>query len=203
MYVPDVFRIRDEETILRFIHDNGFATVISKGAEYPLATHIPLEIDRDMDGNLTLTGHISNANPQSKDILSDTPVLAIFQSPIQGYISSSWYGHPNAPTWNYLSVQAVGLASVMNEERLWETVGKLTDRYEGDQLHPVSLQTMPPEVLKQMKMITGIEIKVHKIDASFKLSQNRNEKDFLNVLKELRQKKDWLSMALADVMERQ
>lgn len=43
-----------------------------------------------------------------------------------------------------------------------------------------------PEYIQEMlKSDTGFEIAVEKIKASFKISQNRNQKDYQNIIKEL------------------
>ena len=45
MHIPNHFKIEDPLIIDQFIQDHGFATLISQGYPYPLATHIPLELE--------------------------------------------------------------------------------------------------------------------------------------------------------------
>lgn len=203
MYIPEIFQIKDLSVIEKFIHENGFATIISKGDTYPLATHIPLELTTKKEGQKVLWGHIAKANLQGKDIEKNPDVLAIFMSPLHSYISSSWYFHENAPTWNYMSVHVTGTAKIMEEKELWESVSGLTKHYEKASEHPVSLEGFSAATKKQMKYITGIEIAIHKMEAAFKLSQNRNQKDFENILHQLRKQDNAISHLLADAMEQQ
>lgn len=203
MYIPDIFKVEDKDAIEKFIRDTGLATLISKGSTFPLATHIPLELQTLANGNKVLWGHISKANLQGIDIQTHPEVLAIFLSPLQGYISSSWYFHENAPTWNYMSVHISGKVALMDENTLWQSVSQLTDRYEKESSHPVSLQKFSDETRRQMKYITGIEIQIEKIEAAFKMSQNRDSRDFENILQKLRERNDSLSGLLADAMELQ
>lgn len=203
MHIPKLFRETDEKIIEQFIGDTGFATLINKGSKYPTATHIPIELEINEQGEKVLWGHISKSNPQWQEFEKSPNVLVVFLSDINSYISSSWYNHPNAPTWNYMSVQITGKIKILHGEALWESVRRLTNRYEKNSEHPVSLDTLPEDVQKQMNGIIGFEISIDKIEAAFKLSQNRNKEDFQNILAELRQSGAYTSMRMADAMEDQ
>ncbi|MBK9483669.1 MAG: FMN-binding negative transcriptional regulator [Chitinophagaceae bacterium] len=203
MHIPKLFEITDNSIIEKFINENGLATLITKGSPFPVGTHIPIDLEINENGNKVLWGHISKANPQWKDFENDENVLVIFLSPVHSYISSSWYNHPNAPTWNYLSVHITGKLKIIEGEKLWETVRRLTNRYEQKSEHPVSLDTLPESVQKQMNGIVGFEIRIDKVEAAFKLSQNRNDEDFENIVKQLRLSNELSSRLMADVMERE
>jgi predicted FMN-binding regulatory protein PaiB len=45
MHTPSHFKITDHHIIDQFIREHSFATLISIGERYPLATHIPLELE--------------------------------------------------------------------------------------------------------------------------------------------------------------
>lgn len=203
MHIPKPFEITDHKIIEQFIKENGLATLISVGSNYPTGTHIPVELEINDKGEKVLWGHISKANPQWMDFERSPNVLVIFLSPVNHYISSSWYNHPNSPTWNYLSVHISGKLKIIEGEKLWESVRRLTNRYEQKSENPVSLDTLPESVQRQMNGIVGFEISIDKTEAAFKLSQNRNEEDFTNIIKELRLSKELSANLMADVMERQ
>lgn len=203
MYIPKMFEVADHTIIEQFIKENGLATLISAGANYPAGTHLPVELEINERGEKVLWGHISKANPQWKDFEKSPNVLVIFLSPVNHYISSSWYSHPNAPTWNYLSVHISGKLKIIEGEKLWESVRRLTNRYEQKSENPVSLDTLPKSVQRQMNGIVGFEISIDKTEAAFKLSQNRNEEDFRNIIKELRLSNELSASLMANVMERQ
>lgn len=203
MHIPKLFEITENTIIEQFIKENGFETLISKGSDFPDGTHIPIEIETNENGEKVLWGHVSKANPQWKEFETSPNVLVIFLSNVHHYISSPWYNHPNAPTWNYLSVHVSGKLKILEGEKLWESIRRLTDKYEKNSANPVSLDTLPEAVQKQMNGIVGFEISIEKIEAAFKLSQNRNDEDFKNIVNELRLSKQLSASLMADVMERE
>jgi transcriptional regulator len=203
MHIPNYFAVTDRELIRQFIMENSFATIVSPGEGYPVATHIPLELEVNEAGEEVLWGHVSRANPQWRLLETQPGVLAIFQSPVHHYISSSWYGHPNAPTWNYMSVHVSGRATLITGDKLWEAVRRLTNRYEQIAEHPVSLDTLPPSVQKQMNGLVGFELSIDKVEAAFKLSQNRNAEDYENIIRELQALGTAAAGLMAAVMRQQ
>lgn len=98
MYVSKYFEIKARPEIERFIKETTLATLVSQGDKFPVATHIPLELEDNEKGETVLAGHVAKANHHWKLFESQPNVLAIFQSPVHHYISSSWYNHPNVPT---------------------------------------------------------------------------------------------------------
>jgi transcriptional regulator len=203
MHIPKFFEITDNATIENFIRENGFATIISPTNEYPVATHIPIEIEINGNGEKVLWGHVSKANEHWKLFDEYTKVLVIFLAPVNHYISSSWYGHPNAPTWNYVSIHISGTIKIIEGDELIESIRRLTHKYEKISRTPISFDTLPEEVLKQMNGLVGFEIKIERTEAAFKLSQNRKQDDFNNIIKELRLLNTTSSNMMANVMESQ
>jgi transcriptional regulator len=201
MHIPKIYRIEDQEIIKDFIRQNGFATIVSSVHSCPVATHIPLDLQQNGSGDQVLWGHVSKGNPQWKEFVKNPKVLAIFLSHIHAYISSSWYNHPNVPTWNYMSVHVTGTVSLLEGEKLWDSVRKLTDKYEKDSEQPVSLDRLPEQVQRQMNGLVGFEIKIQKMDCAFKLSQNRNREDLENIISQLNLREDASSKLMAEVMQ--
>ena len=87
MYIPHYFKNENIEDVSDFIEKNSFAILISQSDSKFQATHIPLESDKNENGQLVLYGHISKANPQWKNFVNDSEILAIFNGP-HCYISS-------------------------------------------------------------------------------------------------------------------
>ena len=54
-----------------------------------------------------------------------------------------------------------------------------------------------------MNGIVGFEISINKIEAAFKLSQNRTDEDFKNIVKQSRLGNELSASLMADVMERE
>lgn len=197
MYIPKIYKIEDREIIEEFIRKNGFATIISSTD----STHVPLDLQVNENGDSVLWGHVSKGNTQWKIFESNPDILAVFLSPVHSYISSSWYNQPNVPTWNYMSVQVSGKAEIIRGDKLWDSLRKLTDKYEKESENPVSLDTMPESVQKQMNGLVGFEITIENMECAFKLSQNRNEEDLLNIIRQLNMKEGINSKLMAEIME--
>ncbi len=202
MYIPSFFKVENTEEIQDFIHHNGFGILISQSDERLLASHIPLLWTKNEKGQETLSGHLSKANPQWKSFESAKQVLVIFQG-AHSYISSSWYDHNNVPTWNYMAVHVYGTLRILKEEELLDALRKLTDKYEVDSQTPVSIDTMDQHMLStQLKGIVGFEIEVDELQAAYKLSQNRDDKNHLRIIDELEKKGDENSKLVAAQMKK-
>ncbi|AXY74359.1 FMN-binding negative transcriptional regulator [Paraflavitalea soli] len=201
MHIPGFFKVEDQTVVEQFIRENSFATIVSQGSTYPVASHIPVELEVNEKGEQVLWGHLSRANPQWKLFEQYPEVLVIYMSPLHHYISSSWYDHANAPTWNYVSVQVTGRISLADGAKTWESLRRLTDKYEQDSENPVSLDTMPPDVQRQVKGVVVFEVQIDKIEAAFKLSQNRDDKNFQAILEQLNKKEDAIARLLATLMK--
>ncbi|WP_134087922.1 FMN-binding negative transcriptional regulator [Olivibacter sp. XZL3] len=202
MYIPKQYRVDDPKVIHQFIREHGFATLVSCTENFPIATHIPIELETRADGETVLWGHLAKANEHWKFFERFPKVLAIFQSPVHHYISSSWYDHANAPTYNYMSVQVEGIIRRLSEAEEWESVKRLVRRYEQIATHPVDLETLPPAVQREMKGLVGFEIEIIKMNAAFKLSQNRDDKNFKLIVEALSRQDSIIAKELALIMEK-
>jgi transcriptional regulator len=200
MYIPKRYEIHESHEIEAIIRNNGFATVISCHEGVPVATHLPLELASE-DRPYKLLGHFARANQHWKAIRAETEVLAIFHGP-HTYISPRWYDHINVPTWNYLSVHCYGKMRFIEGPELRSALDRLVRHYEGDSPTGYSVEKLPAEFYSsEVKGIVGFEITVSRIEAAGKLSQNRNAKNFVAVMSELRKRADENSLAVAEAME--
>jgi transcriptional regulator len=202
MYIPKVNRNIDVNEIKDFLRENSFAILISQHDGKSWATHIPLELDVDTMGKDVLNGHLSRANPQWKDFADNPNVLAIFPGP-NAYISSSWYDHENVPTWNYIAVHIYGKLRIVEGEELLGILKKQVNKHEKNSAHPVAVETMSKEfVEKEINGIVGFQIKIEEIQASYKLSQNRDLANHGNIVKELEKRGDVHSLNIAKEMKK-
>jgi len=199
MYIPPKYRNSNLDEVRNFVEDNAFGVLISKGSNYPMATHIPLELDKDKQGNDILVGHVAKANPHWKTFKSQPEVLAIFNGP-HAYISSSWYKEEEVPTWNYIAVHIKGHLKILGEEELLDSLHKLVDKYEKDSEYPLNLNDLSPTTMRQVKGIVGFKISIEEIHAAYKLSQGR-ETDRPKIIEELRKRSSGMSDEVADAME--
>jgi transcriptional regulator len=126
----------------------------------------------------------------------------MFQGP-NAYISSSWYGHEEVPTWNYQAVHVYGKASILEKDELIEELTVMLEKYEKHRKNPVLWNKLSPQLLEsQLKGIVGLKIKVGEIQAAYKLSQNRNEADFIKIIDKLQNEGNPNSKQMAELMEK-
>jgi len=103
MYIQSNFVETDQHKLHDFIERQSFVTLVSNDGGEPVASHLPLLLDRDHGPHGRLIGHMARANPQWQSA-DNQSVLAIFHGP-HAYISPTWYEAVNVvPTWNYVAV---------------------------------------------------------------------------------------------------
>jgi len=177
MYVPDHFKVSDEEEIFSFLEANAFGQLISLQDKRLTGSHLPFLIDADRK---RLWCHLARQNSQWQQ-LEGQQALITFQGP-HDYISPSWYRHAGVPTWNYQAVHIYGNCRVFDAaEELAGVVDALTARYESAFETP-----WKPQYREAMlQAIVGVEIQIDEIQCKYKLSQNRPAADQHGVIEKL------------------
>lgn len=201
MYIADLYKNTNQNDIEQFISENSFGILVNQTEGKLWATHIPLELDVNEKGEKVLYGHISKENPQWKGFAENDNVLAIFSGP-HAYISSSWYDFENVPTWNYSAVHIYGTIKIIEGEPVVAHLSKLVDKYEAKSENPVSVERFSKKTMLQTRGIVTFEIAITEIQATRKLSQNRDEKNFRNIISELEKTGDHNAVAVARDMKK-
>ena len=197
MYIPKLYREEDREKVLKFLKQNNFPALVTYDGEKPTATHLPVEVLENGNGSLTILGHISRANPQWRSF-GEQEVLLIFQG-AHTYISPRWYDHVNVPTWNYMMAHVYGKVRLVEGEEVHSLLSRLVKNHEEPTAY--SLEALPQDfVQKEMNGVVGFAVDVTRIDAGYKLSQNRNDGDHENIIRELKGRGDENSAAVAKSM---
>ncbi len=199
MYISKLYREEDREKILEFLKQNEFATLVTYDGEKPTASHLLMEVVEDGE-QLFVNGHMSKANPLWKTFEQTPEVLVIFQGP-HTYISPTWYNHVNVPTWNYQAVHVYGSPRIVADHaEAYNLLSKLIKRHEAENQY--KLETLPQDfVAKEMKGIVAFQIVVTRIEANYKLSQNRNDEDYHNIVSRLEERDDEMSRGVAEAMK--
>jgi transcriptional regulator len=199
MYTPPYSKNQNKQEIADFIRQNGFGVLINQLEGKPYATHIPMMLSED---GSKISGHLARGNKQWKNFDANPDVLAIFSGP-HTYISSSWYDHENVPTWNYIAAHVTGQIKIIEGEELLESLKQLTDKYEKPSAKPFTVEGMSPGYLKkEMLGIVGFEISITNIEATYKLSQNRDKENYQRVITALEERKDNDSHEIAEEMKK-
>lgn len=108
-------------------------------------------------------------------------------------MSPQWYAAKRehgkvVPTWNYVAVHAYGRVKFSHDrDLLLEIVTRLTEKNEAEFDHPWKVSDAPAEYIEGMlKAIVAFEMPISRIEASWKLSQNRSDADRTGALEGLR-----------------
>ena len=203
MYNLPYFKEKDQQVVLDFIHQHPFAFIAGCDAESkPVATQIPVFIE-ERNGKLFMTGHMMRNTDHHKAFEKNANVLCVFTGH-HTYVSASWYSNPHqASTWNYMSVHVKGQLRFLDEQGLIEVLKKTSLHFEnGNVSSSTTFDNLPTEYTSRlMKAIIAFEVEVESIDNVFKLSQNRDEKSYQNIIGELQQQ-DADAKTIADEMEK-
>ena len=186
MFIPKINTWNDDADIKAFIKENSFGILVMTDSEnLPVATHIPILLEQTQSGTTVLQGHVSKANIASQLIGTASTALVIFQG-AHAYVSSSWYEKENVSTWNYTAVHIYGKIRQLTQEELLKNVTHLTEKYENGMKQPRQVDSMSEEMVrKELRGIVGFEMTIDKVQAKRKLSQNRNNPDYINIVNEL------------------
>ncbi|PXY44160.1 FMN-binding negative transcriptional regulator [Flavobacterium hydrophilum] len=201
MYTPDIYKNENPEEIRAFLKKNSFGILINQTNGKLCATHIPIELEVNADGKEILQGHISKLNPQAEGFTENDQVLAVFTGP-HSYISSSWYDHENVPTWNYIAVHVYGRIKIVDEATSIEQLKKLVDKYEANSENPVRVENLSSKTMREARGIFGFEIEIDEIQSTKKLSQNRDDHNYKNIISELEKTENPQSIAVAKEMSK-
>lgn len=167
-----------------------------------MATQIPVLVE-ERDGELYLQGHIMRNTDHHKALVENPNALLVFTGP-STYVSASWYSNPQiGSTWNYMSVHVGGQVKWMSNEELVQFMRRLTLKFEkGNTQSLTFFDNLPAQFLdKMMPAIAGFEIKAEKIENVFKLSQNRDENSYNNIISKL-EEQGGDSARIADEMKK-
>jgi len=189
MYKLPYFKEEDGEVVLEFMRKHPFVFLSGVNEENkPVATQVPVFID-EKDGKLFLTGHIMKNTDHHKAFEQNPNVLAVFTSP-HTYVSGTWYDDPHqASTWNYISVHAKGAIRFGDYNDLVAILKRLTLHYENNNTASTTIFDNLSSKYKEplLKAIIAFEVEITSIDNVFKLSQNRDEKSFHNIMAKLKE----------------
>ncbi len=202
MYIPEHFRVRDHADAIAFMHANPFAILISSTDDGPFATHLPVFVEAKGE-TLVLRGHVAKANPHWRHLERQPECLTIFHGPHAYVSASNSTARENVPTWNYGAVHAYGNARVfVSPEELQGVLHNLIGTFEPAYAEQwSSLAGAYRE--RMLSHIVGFEISVTKLEAKFKLSQNRTKEEQSNVIASLEKADDTAISGVSRLMRQQ
>jgi transcriptional regulator len=212
MYQPahGRFSVADPAALLAELSAVVPATLVTAGPDGMRTTILPMLFEPADGEHGMLRGHLARGNPHWREIADDgsTEAIAIFNGP-DAYISPAWYEEKRrtgkvVPTWNYTTVVVHGRLTTQHDPAwLVPHVRRLVERHEAGRPDAWSLDDAPPDyVAIQAKAIVGLELRIERIDAKRKLTQNRSQDDFDGVVAALSEGSP-REQAVADEMRRE
>jgi len=194
MYIPSHFLETDLKKISQFIKTHPLGLMVANVDGELVGNHLPFMMPSgDVDVGSKLIAHTAKANPIWEVGEKKQKVLLVF-SGYEAYISPSSYPtkketHKVVPTYNYLSVHINGtLSAIQDEKDKHQIVKILTEKMESSRKDPWAVSDAPKDYIETMLAnIVGVELLVEKIEAKWKISQNRPARDRQGVIDDLRE----------------
>jgi transcriptional regulator len=195
MYNTPVYRIDDRVQIEKFVLAQRAADLITIDKDgNPMSTLMPLMwqgLDSENKKYGTLVMHMARGNDQWKYITNTSRGLAIVHGP-QGYVSPSNYDNKDtdkkiAPTWDYQSVHLSGTVEISEDrEVLRNIVTNLWNHHESTRSQPLYADASDPAYIDSLlSEIVAIYLHIDKVEAKFKLSQNKSLHERERIIEDL------------------
>ena len=183
--------------IREFIRKNSFGLLLTHSDGEIHDTHTPFLIADDG----TLFGHIARANPQGKQWEDGDQVKVVFSGP-HAYISPGYYSSEfNVPTWNYTAVSITGtLSLIREEERILQFLNDLAAQNEPS-IPPWQVPSDDERYQQLFSAIAVFSVVPEKVEASFKLNQNKCLEDQESVINSLSSTGSAMDLQVAELMK--
>jgi transcriptional regulator len=181
VYVPAYFAA-DETDVRELLAGNGVADLVTPTAAGLVATLLPFVHEPDAGPHGALLGHVARNNPHWTAEPTGESLVIVRGS--DAYVSPSWYASKAehgrvVPTWNYVTAHVFG-DLVVHDDPAWVegVVRRLTERHEAESGGGWSVDDAPERfVAGQLRAIVGVELRISRVEAKLKLSQNRPAAD--------------------------
>jgi len=182
MYIPPSNAPPSADDVTRLLLETRAGDLVTVGDDGLTVSMIPFLYDSSRPPEGSLLGHVARPNAQWRGA-DGREALVLVHGP-DGYVSPAWYAAKrehgrDVPTWNYVLVAVHGTLRV-HDDAGWtrDVVERLTRAHERGRDEPWDVSDAPePYIAGQLKAIVGIEVAIERIEAKWKLSQNRSAAD--------------------------
>jgi len=200
MYTPPYNRAEDRAEVLEMMRAHNFCLLVTGTGGELHGTHLPCLVD-ERGERLVIELHMAKANPQWQQFFDDE-VLVVFSGP-HAYVSPRWYARaPAVPTWNYAAVHAYGRVTTFDDPQAKHAAQRrLVAAHDPHWL--AQFDALSPDYLASMLGgIVVFEVAVARIDARWKLSQNRGRQEQDLIIENLERSRTAGDQALAALMRK-
>ena len=213
---PD-YRLDDLEEVRRLVRRHPWATLVTAGPDGLVASHYPVLVEEPRpaaehgvpgsgepgsgEPGLSLLTHIGRPDDIALGV-RERELLVVVQGP-HGYITPSWYPAGDVvPTWDHMTAHLHARAEVLSDEENLAVLARLVEVMEAPVERPRSLAQDPERVRRTARGTVGLRLRVHRVEALAKLSQDKPEAVRRSVLAGLRGDGPYASPALARELAR-
>ena len=186
MYIPASFHGDDADT-RALMRAYPFVTLITATADETFVTHLPVLVEDAPGEHGTLVAHMARVNPHWQHF-DHGRTLALFHGP-HAYISPLWYANPEreVPTWNYAAVHAHGRPQLIeSREGRLEVIDRSAALFEQANTPPWTRKVEGARLEAMLGAIVAFRMPIQRIEAKFKMNQNRTPQDRAIVRTQLR-----------------
>ena len=195
MYTPAYNRPEDRAEVLGFMRANNFALLVTGTGGTLHASHLPVIVE-ERGERLLLDMHMAKANPQWREFFDDE-VLVVFSGP-HAYVSPRWYEQKErVPTWNYAAVHAYGTPRILEGREAKHAGQERLVAAHDPQWLPAFRGLRAEYVSDMLEGIVNFEIDVARLEARWKLSQNRGRREQELIVAQLERSGDAVERSLA------
>lgn len=171
MHPNPAFRKTAEDVTMGFVRSRAFGVLAVNAEAGPLLSHVPFLLSED-GGSADL--HLVRSNPIAR--LDGVPAVIAVSGP-DGYVSPDWYGvEDQVPTWNYVAAHVRGRLERLGDGLMRDMLDRQSAAYETRLLpkRPWTADKMSEGALERlMRSILPFRLHVERIDATWKLNQNK------------------------------
>ena len=173
MRTSPIFAPRSPDAVDHLVAAHPLALVISANGGMPLATPLPLLLERGSDGVMTLIGHFPRVHPHTDVLRREPRALAVFMG-AHGYISPSWMAdRTQAPTWNYETAQLeIDVEFDDSTAATDAALAQLVEHMEHGRPNAWSIADMGPRYDKLSAAVVAFRARVTAVHMKFKLGQD-------------------------------
>ncbi|HET6635615.1 MAG TPA: FMN-binding negative transcriptional regulator [Streptomyces sp.] len=186
MYIPGHFAGGEDE-VRELLDRHGAADLVTVTPQGLVATMLPFVHDPAVGEHGSLLGHVARNNEHWK-LPAEGEALVIVRGG-DNYVTPSWYASKAehgrvVPTWNYVTAHVYGRL-VVHDDLAWveDVVRRLTAKHEAGRPQPWEVDDAPEKFVRgRLRAIVGVEVVISRVEAKFKLTQNKPDADIGGVI---------------------
>jgi transcriptional regulator len=173
MHPNPAFRAVNDAATRAFLRARAFGVLAVNAEGGPLLSHVPFLLSDDA---AAADLHLVRSNPIAR--LDGVPAVIAVAGP-DGYVSPDWYGiEDQVPTWNYVAVHIRGRLERLGDGLMRDMLDRQSAAYEARLApkRPWTADKMSAGARDRlMRQILPFRLHVERIDATWKLNQNKPE----------------------------